>query len=322
MPQFSFFNVGRKTSASAMLLPKYGGRKGVGEEELNKDVEESIEIEANLSTCESSSRSASYDDILMTSSSEARSDAEDIERVEDNDERDDIDEHSDQEEMSLIDDVVRRVTERIVSNGGVLTMDNFVIACPDKDPMSEERDMVEKVEDTCIEEIVLPFSGTVTRVAEHIKNDENITEIGPVSPGEYKRPVDDVVNYECLAVVKVEEDGFANAIKEVPTVDCVTDGCNNVVDSINFSGQTMHNHIQAQAINTIRGLLKTVGHDNLRGLIECVDPLLVSTFSDDSQQGKIRNPNFHILCFAPILLFFNHSRQFAATRHRLFKTSQ
>lgn len=262
-----------------MLLPKYGGRKeGVGgEDELNKDVEESIEIEANLSTCESSSRSASYDDTLMTSSSEARSDADDINRVEDNDERDDIDEHSDQEEIALIDDVVRRVTERIVSNGGVLTMDNFVIASPDKDPVSEESSMVEKSEDKCIEEIksieeaVLPFSGAGRGTGQ------------------------DEVNYECLSVVKVEADGFVNAIKEAPTVDCVTDGCNNVVDSINFSGQTMQKHIQAQAINTIRGLLKTVGHDNLRGLIECVDPLLVSTFSDDSQQGKIRNP---------VLLFF------------------
>lgn len=271
-----------------MLLPKYGGRKeGVGEDELNKDVEESIEIEAKLSTSESS-----CDDTLMTSSSEARSDADGIRRVWDNDERDDIDDHSDQEEMALIDDVVRRVTERIVSNGGVLAMDDFVIASPDKDLVGEERETVEKVEDKCIEEIksieetVLPFSGTVARVAEHIKNDENITDIGLVSPGEDKRPVDDDVNYECLAVVEVEENKFVNAIEGASTVDyvtdgCVTDGCNNVADSI----ETMHNHIQAQAINTIRGLLKTVGHDNLRSLIECVDPILVSTFSNDSQQG-------------------------------------
>ena len=265
-----------------MLLPKYGGRKeGVGEDELNKDVEESIEIEAKLSACKSS-----CDDTLMTSSSEARSDADDIRRVGDNDVRDDIDDHSDQEEMALIDDVVRRVTERIVSNGGVLAMDDFVIASPDKDLVSEERVTVEKVEDKCIEEIksieetVLPFSGTVARVAEHIKNDENITDIG-LSPGEDKRPVDDYVNYECLAVVEVEENEFVNAIEGASTADYVTDGCNNVADSI----ETMHNHIQVQAINTIRGLLKTVGHDNLRSLIECVDPLLVSTFSNDSQQG-------------------------------------
>ena len=264
MPQFSFFNVGRKTSASAMLLPKYGGRKeGVGEDELNKDNEESIEIEAKLSTCESLCV-----DTLMTSSSEARSDADDIRRVGDNDERDDIDDHSDQEEMALIDDVVRRVTERIVSNGGVLAMDDIVIASPEKDLVSEERVTVE------IEETVLLFSGTVARVAEHIKNDENITDIGLVSPGEDKRPVDDDVNY-------VEENEFVNAIEGASTVDYVTDGCNNVADSI----ETMHNHIQAQAIHTIRGLLKTVGHDNLRSLIECVDPLLVSTFSNDSQQG-------------------------------------
>lgn len=262
-----------------MLLPKYGGRKeGVGEDELNKDVEESIEIEAKLSTCESS-----CDDTLMTSSSEARSDADDIRRVGDNDGRDDIDDHSDQEEMALIDDVVRRVTERIVSNGGVLKMDDFVIASPDKDLVSEERVTVEKVEDKCIEEIksieetVLHFSGTVARVAEH----ENITDIGLVSPGEDKLPVDHDVNYECLAVVEVEENKFVNAIEGASTVDYVIDGCNNVADSI----ETMHNHIQVQAINTIRGLLKTVGHDNLRSLIECVDPVLVSTFSNDSQQG-------------------------------------
>lgn len=268
-----------------MLLPKYGGRKDdVGEDELNKDNEESIEIEANLSTCESSSRSASYNDSLMTSSSEARLDANDINRVEDNDERDDIDEHSDQEEMALIDDVVRRVTERIVSNGGVLTIDNFVIVSLDKDPVSEERVTVEEIvykhseEMKSIEEAVLPFSDAVQ------------------GPGQVE------VDYECLAVVvKIEVDGFVNAIKDAPTVDYVADGCN---ESINFSGQTMQ-IIQAQAINTIRGIFKTVGPDSFRGLIECVNPLLVSTFSDDSQQGKRHNPVLFFFYCIPLSYSFS-----------------